>query len=173
MEATAAAPAARRRPSLARYAERRIGDGTTEQQLFNLLVRPFAAPTFAGFWRTFNPLYSYYLYYWSYRPLRRRLPRPLAELITFAVSGFFLHELPLWLVLRAVYGEGWTFPWITTWFVLAGAVAIAAEMLHVELSRLPFAARIAVNLTYLADNPLRRPRHHDRRLTEPRTRTTN
>ena len=106
MEATAAAPAARRRPSLARYAERRIGDGTTEQQLFNLLVRPFAAPTFAGFWRTFNPLYSYYLYYWSYRPLRRLVPRPLAELITFAVSGFFLHELPLWLVLRAVYGEG-------------------------------------------------------------------
>lgn len=150
MEATAAAPAARRRPSLARYAERRIGDGTTEQQLFNLLVRPFAAPTFAGFWRTFNPLYSYYLYYWSYRPLRRHMPRPVAELITFAVSGFFLHELPLWLVLRAVYGEGWAFLWITTWFVLAGAVAMAAEMLHVELSRLPFAARIAVNLTYLA-----------------------
>ena len=141
MEATAA----HRRPSLARYAGRRIGDGTTEQQLFNLLVRPFAAPTFGGFWRTFNPLYSYYLYYWSYRPLRRRLPRPLAELITFAVSGFFLHELPLSLILRTV-----TFPWITAWFVLAGAVAIASEMLHVELSRLPFAARIAVNLAYLA-----------------------
>jgi hypothetical protein len=108
-------------------------------------VRPFAAPTFAGFWRTFNPLYGYYLYYWCYRPLSRSLPRPVAELLTFAVSGFFLHDVPLWLVRRQA-----TLPWLTMWFVLAGAVAIIAEGFHVNLSRLPFSGRIAMNLAYLS-----------------------
>ena len=45
-----------RRVSFGRYASRRIGHGSDGEQLVNLLVRPFAAPSFAAFWRAFNPL---------------------------------------------------------------------------------------------------------------------
>ena len=53
-----------RRVSFGRYAQRRIGHGSDSEQLVNLLVRPFAAPSFAGFWRSFTPFYGYSLYYW-------------------------------------------------------------------------------------------------------------
>jgi len=49
--------------------------------------RSFSAPSFAGFWRYWNPMFSYYLYYWCYKPLTRVLPRSLAVTLTFAVSG--------------------------------------------------------------------------------------
>ena len=137
--------AARRpRPTLAEFANRRIGNGTQADQLANLLLRPFAAPSFIAFWRKWNPVYGYYLYYWSYRPLRRFVPRPVAELLTFAASGFLLHDIPLFAVRRAA-----GFPYVTAWFVLAGAIAIAAEAWRMDLSRWPAAARVAVNAGYL------------------------
>jgi hypothetical protein len=138
------AVARRHRPSLTRYAERRMGHGSQWSQIANLVVRPFGAATFAGFWRTFNPLYSYVLHYYCYRPLRRLMPRRAAELVTFGVSGFALHEVPLW----AIRGEI-GLPWVTAWFGLAGAIAVAADVARVDIGDLPFAARAAMNLSYL------------------------
>ena len=137
-------PARRQRPTLAEFSNRRIGSGSQLQQLANLLVRPFAAPSFIGFWRLWNPVYGYYLYYWSYRPLRRVVPRPVAELATFAVSGFVLHDLPLFAARR-----GFGFPYLTAWFVLAGGIAIVAERLHIAVPSLPAPARVVLNAAYL------------------------
>ena len=133
-----------RRVSFARYAQRRIGHGTDGEQIVNLLARPFAAPSFAAFWRAFNPFYGYYLSYWVYRPLHRLMPRAAAELVTFAVSGFVLHDVPLFVIRRDVGA-----PWLTVWFVLVGAIAIVAEGMRMDLSRWPAWARVGVNLTYL------------------------
>ncbi len=134
----------RSRLTLAEFTNRRIGAGGHRQQLWNLLVRPFAAPSFIGFWRLWNPVYGYFLFFWSYKPLRQFMPRPLAELATFAVSGFVLHDLPLFAARRS-FGM----PYVTAWFVLAGAIAIAAEHARVDVSSWPAAARIALNVTYL------------------------
>jgi hypothetical protein len=136
--------ALRPRISLAEFANRRIGTGSHGRQFYNLLVRPFAAPTFIGFWRLWNPLYGYFLYFWSYRPLRRLMPRAAAEMLTFAVSGFFLHDVPLFLARRSA-----GMPYVTAWFVLAGAIAIAAERAHIGVPAWPPAARIALNAAYL------------------------
>ena len=38
--------------------------------------------------------FSRYLRYFSYRPLRRALPRPAAMFVTFIACGFLLHDLP-------------------------------------------------------------------------------
>jgi hypothetical protein len=40
-------------------------------------------------------------------------------------------------------------PFVTVWFVLYGAVMVASEALHMDLSRLPAPARMVVNLAYL------------------------
>jgi hypothetical protein len=130
--------------TLAEFTNRRIGAGGHRRQFYNLLVRPFAAPSFIGFWRRWNPVYGYFLYFWSYRPLRQFMPRPAAELATFAVSGFVLHDLPLFAARRS-FGT----PYVTAWFVLAGAIAIAAERAHIDVASWPAGARIAVNATYL------------------------
>jgi hypothetical protein len=132
------------RITLAEFTNRRIGAGSHGRQFYNLLVRPFAAPSFIGFWRLWNPVYGYVLYFWSYRPLRRVLPRPAAELATFAVSGFALHDVPLFLARRHA-----GIPYVTGWFVLAGAIAIAAERARIAVPAWPTAARIALNAAYL------------------------
>lgn len=57
-----------------------------------MLRRSLGASTFAGFWRAWNPLFSYYLTRWCYKPLARHLPRPVAVVSTFAASGA-IHDL--------------------------------------------------------------------------------
>ncbi len=136
---------ARERPSLGHYVTWRVGQGSQWSQLWNLLVRPFGARSFSAFWRQWNPLYGYYLYYWCYKPLSRHIARPVAELVTFAASGFFLHDVLIFAATRRIFP-----PFITIWFVLMGAIAIAADALRTDLGRLPFAVRVAANVTYLA-----------------------
>jgi MBOAT, membrane-bound O-acyltransferase family len=53
------------------------------------------ARSFAEFWRLWNSVYGYFLGYFVYRPLARRLPRPLAAIATFVACGFLLHDLPV------------------------------------------------------------------------------
>src|SRR5215203_1711587 len=60
----------------------------------NWFVRPLSANSFSRFWYCWNPVYGYPLLFYVYRPLRRPLPRSCAVLLTFMVSGFFLHDLP-------------------------------------------------------------------------------
>src|SRR4051812_16714546 len=85
----------RNRPTLRRYIEWRLGVGW-RCQLPNLVMRPLGANSPADFWRYWNPVYGYALSYWSYRPLRRVLPRPLAVWLTFLLCGFVLHDLVGW-----------------------------------------------------------------------------
>ena len=40
-------------------------------------------------------------------------------------------------------------PFVTVWFMVYGAVTVASEALHMDLSRLPAPARVVVNLAYL------------------------
>jgi D-alanyl-lipoteichoic acid acyltransferase DltB (MBOAT superfamily) len=69
-----------------------------------VLVRPLAAPSLAEFWRTWNPVWSYYLAAWCYRPVRRVLPHAAAVMVTFTASGH-AHNL-----LAALLSHGWATP---------------------------------------------------------------
>ena len=132
-----------RRPTLGEYVERRLGRGSWAQAR-NVLAKPFGARSFAEFWRYWNPVYGYFLYYYSYRPLRRTVPRPAAAWLTFLLCGFVLHDLVGWLAARTV-----RFPEMTLLFALFGAGAIASEALHIDTSRHPFAVRAPANAAWL------------------------
>lgn len=56
-----------------------------------MLRASFFAPRFRNFWQRWNPLWSYFTLYFVYRPLSKILPRRVAGLLTFVVSGF-LHD---------------------------------------------------------------------------------
>jgi D-alanyl-lipoteichoic acid acyltransferase DltB (MBOAT superfamily) len=110
-----------------------------------LFIRPFGAPSLAAFWRRWNPVYGYILYYYSYRPLLQVMPRTAAMMLTFVACGFLLHDLPAWLFTRQVLPPGATIA-----FFLFGIGAVISDRVQMDLSRWPVIGRVTVNLTYLA-----------------------
>jgi len=135
----------RPRVTFSKYLARRLGSKGGSAAWFNFFIKPFGATSFAQFWRLWNPIYGYYLYYYSYRPLAKIMPRPAAVLITFAVCGFALHDLPAWAVTRRVLPPGATIA-----FIMFGLGAVISEGLHMDLSAWPAAGRAVVNVGYLA-----------------------
>lgn len=132
------------------FLARRLGPPTRPLRfLGNFFLAPLCARSFADFWRLWNPVYGYVLLYHVYRPLRRRLPRPVAVYLTFLVSGFLLHDLPFTLSADLAEGRAW-FPAVTLLFAVFGALALLSEALRIDLSRFPAWARAAANLGWLA-----------------------
>jgi D-alanyl-lipoteichoic acid acyltransferase DltB (MBOAT superfamily) len=135
----------RPRVSLRGYLRYRLGPLGGRAAWFNFFLKPFGATSFAEFWRLWNPVYGYYLMYYCYRPMVRVLPRPVAVILTFAICGFVLHDLPAWAFTRRVLPPGATIA-----FTMFGLGAITGEALHMNLSRWPVAVRALINVTYLA-----------------------
>ncbi len=134
-----------RRLTFAQYLRFRLGASGGRAAWFNFFIKPFGASSFAGFWRQWNPVYGYFLYYYSYRPLSRVMPRVPAMLITFAACGLLLHDVPAWLFARRLLAPGATIA-----FGLFGLGAVLSEVFHMDLSRRSFLVRASVNLSYLA-----------------------
>lgn len=133
------------RLTLGQYLRFRLGSTGGLRAWFNFFIRPFGAASFAQFWRLWNPVYGYYLYYYSYRPLSRVVPRSAAMMATFVVCGLLLHDLPAWAFARRVLPPGATIA-----FVMFGLGAIFSERVHMDLSRWPVLARAAVNVGYIS-----------------------
>ena len=89
-----------------------------------------------------EPGLSYFLAAWFYRPARWVLPHLAAVMVTFTASRL-AHNL-----LAALLSHRFN-PFVTVWFMLYGAVTVASEALHMDLSRLPAPVRVVVNLAYL------------------------
>lgn len=132
-------------PSLRWYLNRRLGRLGGRRAWFNFFVKPFAASSFPGFWRQWNPVYGYYLNRYSYRPLSRLVGRRGAMFATFVICGFVLHDLPAWVATRRVLPPGATIA-----FTAYGAGAVAGEALGMDTARLPVAVRASINAAYLA-----------------------
>ncbi len=148
---TGRAMAARRSQlTLSDFVQQRLGGGSDLDRLGRMFSRSFGAGSFTGFWRYWNPVYSYYLHRFCYRPLRRWLPRPLAFVATFACSGFFLHDLPFWWGVAALKTRSLPVPMVTLWFATMAVFALAEASLGVEYSALPFRARVALNVLRVA-----------------------
>jgi D-alanyl-lipoteichoic acid acyltransferase DltB (MBOAT superfamily) len=133
------------RPTLAQYLRFRLGPKGGKTAWFNFFIKPFGASSFARFWRHWNPVYGYFLYYYSYRPLSRIMPRAPAMVVTFVVCGFLLHDIPAWVLARRVLPPGATLA-----FIMFGLGAVLSEMFNMDLSSWPFVARVATNVAYLA-----------------------
>jgi hypothetical protein len=131
-------------PTLRRYLRFRLGSRGGGTAWFNFFIKPFGASSFAEFWRWWNPVYGYFLYYYSYRPMSRVMPRPIASFLTFVLCGF-LHDLPAWVFTRRVLPPG-----ATVTFIMFGLGAVLSETLHMNLARWPVQARIAINVAYIA-----------------------
>ncbi len=57
-----------------------------------MIRQSFLAGNFSRFWQNWNPLFSYYLLYYCYRPLLKYLPRFITIITVFAISGA-IHDL--------------------------------------------------------------------------------
>ena len=130
--------------SLRAYVRRRTGVPLGHRaSLRNMLHRAFGASSFAGFWRYWNPIWSYHLSRYVDRPARGLLPASLATLLTFAVSGM-IHDA----VIMALRGEFALF--FTPWFVCVALSAIAGEALGWRFGGLPWAGRATLQILNLA-----------------------
>lgn len=118
-------------PSLMKYIEFRLGS-TPGVQLMNFLWRPFSAATLSGFWRYWNPVWSYYLTYFVYRPLRYLFPQWFSILLTFMISGCF-HGLLAGILTKnslPIFGT-------TLWFAMLGGLVIATDYWHLSFAFVP------------------------------------
>jgi hypothetical protein len=133
-----------RPPGFHVYLARRLGP-RGRGRWARFFLHPFTAASFAEFWRRWNPVYGYFLAYYVYRPLTRRLPRTAAVMATFVFAGLVMHDLPAWIASRRVLPPGGTIA-----FTLFGAGLVASRRAGMNLSARPPAFRVAVNLAYLA-----------------------
>ena len=113
--------------------------------LSRVFFRPFTAPSLTLFWRYWNPVYGYYLSKYIYRPCRMILPHSICVLVTFAFSGFFLHDIFGWLANGQL-----TPPYITTWFALIALGIVLSEKLDLRFDGLAPGFRVALHVSYLA-----------------------
>jgi hypothetical protein len=140
------------RITLDAYVRRRLGgSGGDLSMLGRMFSRSFGAGSFAEFWRYWNPVYSFHLARYCYRPLHRRgMPQWMAVVATFAASGFFLHDLPFWWGVRALRTGSFPVPFVTVWFVIMAVFALVGARARWTYGTLPIAGRVALNGTQIA-----------------------
>jgi len=108
-----------------------------------MLHRSLGAPTFAGFWRYWNPVFGYLLGRYVFKPFRRVMPAPMALVGTFIVCGG-VHDAVTAIVRGA---PAFLF---TPWFAFLGIGVIGGNAIGLDFSNKPWIVRAAANLTYLA-----------------------
>jgi hypothetical protein len=111
--------------------------------LKNMLHRSLGAGTFSKFWRYWNPIWSYYLGKYSFKPLKRIFPSWVALLLTFVICGF-VHDLAI-MLLR------WNFEMLLTpWFFLMGFCVILGDLANVDYSKFTWIVRAGINLLIIS-----------------------
>lgn len=111
--------------------------------LRQMLERSLGASSFRGFWRFWNPIWGYALGRWIYGPATLVMPRSLALVLTFAISGA-LHDLAIGLLRGGATG------FLALGFSWLGLGVLIGDALRMDLGRLPWAARAAVHLSAVA-----------------------
>lgn len=117
-----------------------LGDS---KSLRNMLRRSLGAGSFAGFWQYWNPIWGYGLGRFVYSPLKRVLPRALAVIMTFAISGG-IHDLATMAVRRS---PAFLF---TPLFFLLGVGVVLGRIARLDYSNHRWTVRAGINLAYLA-----------------------
>ena len=130
------------RATLRQYVRRRNGVPLGGRgSLTNMLRRSLGASSIAGFWRHWNPIWSYGLGRFVLSPARRILPMSFALILTFGVSGF-LHDAVI-MLLR------WELALLfTPWFLVLGLGVVVTERFQWRFADLPPWQRASIILAY-------------------------
>ena len=136
-------------PGFHEFIFRRLGDPRHPVRfLRNFFLVPLCSRSFGEFWRLWNPIFGYVLIFFVYRPLRGRMPQPVAVYLTFLPSGFLLHDQPFNLS-ADLYRGRLEFPVVTLLFAVFGLLTLLSEALAIDLSRFPPWVRAASNVVWL------------------------
>ena len=107
--------------------------------LRNMMIRSLGAGIFSKFWKYWNPIWSYYLGKYIFKPLKIIFPPTLSLLITFAFCGF-LHDLVI-MIIR--YDFALLF---TPWFLLMGFCVIIGDCTKIDYSKFTWTIRASINI---------------------------
>ena len=135
------------RSSLAAYVKKRNGVALGgKNSMRNMLHRSFGEDSFAGFWRHWNPIWSYYLSRHVMRPVHKHVGTSVAILMTFLVSGA-LHDIAVALVkFKPVF-------FFTPWFGLMGILVLMTSAVNLRYQNHGWWLRALINLL-LVTGPL-------------------
>jgi hypothetical protein len=126
--------------TLSEYVERRNGVPLGARgSLTRMLHRSLGAPTFAGFWQYWNPIWGYYLSRYINVPLRTIMPAAPATIATFAASGA-IHDAAAYVVTGSL-----TFLF-APWFAVLGLMVVAFTRLGLRYGFRTWAVRAAINI---------------------------
>lgn len=115
--------------SLKEYIKRRNGVPLGHSSsLSNMLRRSFGAKSFDLFWVYWNPIWSYYLNRYVYKPLKNIFHQYISIILTFAVSGF-IHDLVSVLIYQKLNF------FVTLWFVIMGCVVLISKHKNIQYAK--------------------------------------
>jgi len=126
--------------NLSDYVKKRNGVPLgTSNSLRNMMIRSLGAGKFSQFWIYWNPIWSYYLGKYIFKPLKRIFPPALSLILTFAFCGF-LHDL-------AIMSLRWNFELLLTpWFLIMGFCVVLGEYAKIDYSKFTWIIRASINL---------------------------
>ncbi len=107
--------------------------------LRNMMIRSLGAGKFSRFWIYWNPIWSYYLGKYIFKPLKFIFPTALSLILTFTFCGF-LHDLAI-MLLR------WNFELLLTpWFLLMGFCVVLGDYAKIDYSKFTWIIRASINI---------------------------
>ncbi|MFK8010872.1 MAG: MBOAT family O-acyltransferase [Marinicellaceae bacterium] len=108
-----------------------------------MLKQSFMAATFRGFWQNWNPLWSFYLIFYVYKPINKLLSKNLSILLTFLISGF-LHDCVAMLLMHQYSYK------MTLFFFLLAIFVLIEKVLNFNIAKVPKLLRPIYHLTLIA-----------------------
>ena len=110
-----------------------------KNSLRNMMIRSLGAGKFSIFWKYWNPIWSYYLGKYIFKPLKIILPPSLSLILTFVFCGF-LHDAVI-MIIR------WDFALLfTPWFLIMGLWLVISEFFKIDYSKYAWIIRASINI---------------------------
>ena len=130
--------------NLSDYVKKRNGVPLgASNSLRNMMIRSLGAGKFSEFWQYWNPIWSYYLGKYIFKPLKIIFPPALSLILTFAFCGF-LHDLAI-MLLR------WNFELLLTpWFLLMGLCVVLGDFAEIDYSKFTWIIRASINILIIS-----------------------
>lgn len=131
---------------LSDYIKKRNGVSLgANHSLRNMMIRSLGAGNFSTFWKYWNPIWSYYLGKYVFKPLKTILPPALSLILTFVFCGF-LHDVVIILI-------RWNFALLfTPWFLIMSLWVVISEFLKIDYSKYAWINRAFINLVIIGSS---------------------
>lgn len=110
--------------------------------LRNMLFRSLGAGDFATFWKYWNPIFSYSLGKYIFKPLKIFFPSALSLILTFVFCGM-LHDAVSILI-------RWNFTFLfTPWFLIMGLCVVISDFIKLDYSKYSWINRALINISII------------------------